>query len=68
LNMVFRNRCEAERDRVVHSLLGPFTIKDRLAGDLAAAALLPAHRFDPCVVRPGVVADKYRTVAFDNNR
>jgi transposase len=68
LNTFFRNRCEAERDRVVHSLFGPFTIKDRLAEDLAAAAALPAHRFDPCVVRPGVVADKYQTVAFDNNR
>jgi transposase len=68
LNTFLRNRCEAERDRVVHSLFGPFTIKDRLAEDLAAAAALPAHRFDPCVARPGVVADKYQTVAFDGNR
>ena len=37
LNTFFRKRCEAERDRVVQSLFGPFTIKDRLAEDLAAA-------------------------------
>ena len=68
LNTFFRNRCEAERERVVHSLFGPFTIKDRLAEDLAAATPLPAHRFDPCVVRPAVVVDKYQTVAYDGNR
>jgi transposase len=68
LNTFLCNRCEAERERVVHSLFGPFTIKDRLAEDLAAAAPPPPHRFDPCVVRPGVVADKYQSVAFDNNR
>ena len=33
--------CEAERDRVVRSLAGPFTIKDRLAEDLASASPLP---------------------------
>ena len=53
LNTFFRKRCEAERDRVVQSLFGPFAIKDRLAEDLAAAAPLPAHRFDPCVIQPG---------------
>ncbi len=68
LNTFLRNRCEAERERVVQSLFGPFTIKDRLAEDLAAATPLPAHRFDPCVVRPAGVVDKYQTVAFDNNR
>ncbi len=68
LNTFFRNRCEAERERVVHSLFGPFTIKDRLAEDLAAATPLPVHRFDPCVVRPAVAVDKYQTVAFDGNR
>jgi transposase len=68
LNILFRNRCEAERERVVHSLSGPFTIKDRLAEDLAAALTLPPHRFDPCVVRPAVAVDKYQTVAYDNNR
>jgi transposase len=68
LNTFFRKRCEAERDRVVQSLLGPFAIKDRLAEDLAAAAPLPKHRFDPCVIRQAVAVDKYQTVAFDGNR
>jgi transposase len=68
LNLFFRERCEAERERVVQSLFGPFTVKDRLAEDLAAATPLPGHRFDPCVVRPAVAVDKYQTVAFDGNR
>jgi transposase len=68
LNTFFRQRCEAERDRVVQSLLGPFTIKDRLAEDLVAATPLPRHRFDPCVIRQAVAVDKYQTVAFDGNR
>ncbi|HMB04442.1 MAG TPA: IS21 family transposase [Isosphaeraceae bacterium] len=68
LNAWLRQRCEAERDRVVQSLLGPFVIKDRLAEDLACASPLPKHRFDPCVVRPAVPVDKYQTVAFDGNR
>ena len=68
LNTFFRKRCEAERDRVVQSLSGPFTIKDRLAEDLAAAMPLPGHRFDPCVIKPAVAVDKYQSVAFDCNR
>ena len=68
LNTFFRNRCEAERDRVVQSLSGPFVIKDRLAEDLAAASPLPGHRFDPCVIKPAVAVDKYQSVAFDSNR
>jgi hypothetical protein len=68
LNILFRNHCQAERQRVVHSLFGPFTIGDRLAADLAAAMPLPAHRFDPCVIRPAVPVDKYQTVAFEGNR
>ena len=68
LNTFFRKCCEAERDRVVQSLSGPFTIKDRLAEDLAAAASLPKHRFDPCVIKPAVAVDKYQSVAFDCNR
>jgi transposase len=68
LNAFFRNRCEAERDRVVQSLLGPFTIRDRLAEDLASAMPLPVHRFDPCVIKPAVAVDKYQSVAFDCNR
>jgi transposase len=68
LNAFFRQRCEAERDRVVQSLSGPFTIRDRLAEDLVAATSLPRHRFDPCVVRSAVAVDKYQSVAFDGNR
>ena len=68
LNRFFRKRCEAERERVVQSLFGPFTIQDRLTEDLAAALPLPNHRFDPCVIHPAVAVDKYQTVAFDTNR
>jgi transposase len=68
LNMFLLKRCEAERDRVVQSLSGPFTIQDRLAEDLAAAAPLPRHPFDPCVIKPAVAVDKYQSVAFDCNR
>ena len=68
LNTLFRKRCEAEHDRVVQSLLGPFTIKDRLAEDLVAASATPEYQFDPCVVKPGVGVDKYQSVAFDGNR
>ena len=49
----------------MQSLFGPFTIRDRLAEDRAAAAPLPTHRFDPCVIAPAVAVDKYQTVAFD---
>jgi transposase len=68
LNTFFRTWCETERDRVVQSLFGPFTIKDRLADDLAAATPLATHQFDACVIRPAVAVDKYQTVAFDGNR
>jgi hypothetical protein len=68
LNTLLFNRCESERARVVQSLFGPFTIRDRLAEDLTAATPLPPHRFDPCVIRPAVVVDKYQTIAFDSNR
>lgn len=68
LNTLFRTRCEGERQRVVQSLHGPFVIRDRLAEDLAAATPLPAHRFDPCVIRPAVPVDKYQTVAFEKTR
>ena len=68
LNGWLRDRCLAEQERVVQSLFGPFTIRDRLAEDLAAACPLPGHRFDPCVIRPAVAVDKYQTVAFDGHR
>ena len=68
LNQFFRQRCTAERERVVQSLFGSFLIQDRLAEDRAAALPLPAHRFDPCVIHPAVDVDKYQTVAFGTNR
>jgi hypothetical protein len=68
LNVLLRRWCQAERDRVVQSLAGPFAIKDRLADDLAAASPLPGHRFEPCVIHPAIGVDKYQSVAFDGNR
>jgi transposase len=68
LNTFFRNRCVTERERVVRSLFGPFEIAARFAEEQAAAAPLPGDKFDPCVIHPAVVADKYQTVAFDSNR
>jgi transposase len=68
LNTFFRKRCEAERDRTVRSLFGPFVIKDRFAEDRAVAGDLPSHRFDPCVIHQAVTVDKYQTIAYDTNR
>jgi len=68
LNKRLHHWCLTERDRVVRSLVGPFTIKDRLAEDLAAASPLPERRFESCVIHPAVGVDKYQSVAFDGNR
>jgi transposase len=68
LNQYFRQRCEAERARTVQSLFGPFLIGTRFDEEKAAAAPLPSHQFDPCVIRPAAPVDKYQTVAFDRNR
>ena len=68
LNRSLREWCLAERGRVVHSLAGPFTIRDRFAEDLAAALPLPTRRFEPCAIHPAVGVDTYQTVAFDGNR
>ncbi len=68
LNRHFRQRCQAERDRTVQSLSGPFLIGTRFAEEQAAAAPLPSHRFDPCVIRTAASVDKYQTVALDRNR
>src|SRR3954470_1212504 len=67
-NRSLRRWCESERDRVVQSLVGPFTIGDRLAEDLAAAAPLPRDRFEACVIHPAVAVDKYPSAASDCNR
>jgi hypothetical protein len=42
LNVLFHQRCQAERDRVVQSLFGPFKIGDRFAEEQATAAPLPS--------------------------
>jgi transposase len=68
LNKLLHRWCLTEQDRVVRSLAGPFTIKDRLAEDLASASPLPRDRFEACVIHPAVAVDKYQSVAFDGNR
>ena len=67
LNEHMRQRCLDERRRAVRSASGGFVIGDRFAEELAAAARLPRHAFDPCVAHQAV-ADKYQTVAYDANR
>ena len=68
LNASLRLCCQAERERIVQSLSGPFKIGPRFAEEEAAAAPLPDHEFDACVIRPTASVDKYQTVAFDCNR
>jgi transposase len=68
LNAQFRQLCQAEQERIVQSLSGPFLIGERFAAERAAAGQLPRQAFDPCIVRPAVRVDKYQTVMFDNNR
>ena len=68
LNSCLRRRCEAERERIVQSLFGPFKIGDRFAEEQATAAPLPNICFDACVIHPAAPVDKYQTVAFDGNR
>jgi transposase len=68
LNRHFLRCCQTERERTVQSLSGPFVIGVRFAEEQAAAAPLPRHRFDACVIRPTADVDKYQTVAFDRSR
>lgn len=57
--------CLKERDRkVAHDSR---TIGENFEVEKAAAMASPAHRFDACVQRAGVV-DKYQTVVFETNR
>jgi transposase len=57
--------CIAERDRIVaHQTL---TIGANFELEKSAAMSLPAHRFDACIKRAGLV-DKYQTVMFETNR
>jgi transposase len=68
LNSAFRRRCQAEHERIVQSLFGPFKIGARFAEEQAKAAPLPTTCFDTCTIRSAVPVDKYQTVAFDCNR
>jgi transposase len=68
LNADLRRRCQAERERIVQSLSGPFKIAARFAEEEATLAPLPKSRFDACVIRTDASVDKYQTVAFDCNR
>jgi hypothetical protein len=68
LNVHFRQCCQAERERIVQSLFGPFKIGVRFAEEEVAAAALPSARFDACVIRPAAPVDKLQTFAFDRNR
>lgn len=68
LNRFFYRLCQAERDRTVESLAGPFRIGDRFAEELAVAGGLPKRSFDPCIERPAVAVDKFQLVVFDHNR
>jgi transposase len=68
LNRYFRQCCEAEQARTVKSSSGRFVIGTRFAEEQAAAAHLPKHRFDPCVIRPAADVDKYQTVVFERCR
>jgi transposase len=68
LNAQFRQRCIAERERIVQSLSGPFKIGARFAEEEAVAAPLPKSNFDACVIRTDASVDKYQTVRFDCSR
>ncbi len=57
--------CIAERGRVVaHQAM---TIGENFEAEKASAMQLPAHRFDACIKRVGLV-DKYQSVMFETNR
>lgn len=64
-NVYLRQRCTGEANRTVAGY--DESIGSRFARDRAAAGLLPAHPFDPCVTQAAQV-DKYQTVRFDHNR
>src|SRR5205823_14839029 len=57
--------CMAERDRIVAHQTP--TIGANFELEKSAAMSLPAHRFDACIKRAGLV-DKYQTVMFETNR
>ena len=57
--------CLAERDRIVAHQSK--TIGQNFELEKTSAMSLPAHRFDACIKRAGLV-DKYQTVTFETNR
>lgn len=65
LNAHLRRCCVAARERTSGS--NAETVGVRFDRDRAAARPLPTRPFDACVIDSGT-ADKYQTVAFDNNR
>jgi transposase len=65
LNRQLLGFCRAERDRVVAHQTA--SIGQNFELEKASAMSLPAHRFDACIKRSGVV-DKYQTVIFETNR
>lgn len=68
LNLHFRQQCLNQRQHVVRSLKGPFTIQDRFVEDLDNALPLPAYPFDACITRQAASVDKYQTISFDSSR
>jgi transposase len=64
LNAHLLQCCLAERECVSGDQAD--TVGVRFAQDRAAALVVPAHRFDTCVIHAGQV-DKYQTVRFDRN-
>jgi transposase len=65
LNAHLLRQCLAARERACGD--NALSVAARFEQDRAAALPVPARRFDPCVIQPGVV-DKYQTVQFDRNR
>ena len=65
LNRQLMAFCLAERDRTVAHQSQ--TIGQNFESEKASAMPLPAHSFDACIKRAGLV-DKYQTVMFETNR
>jgi hypothetical protein len=64
LNAHLLGRCREERERIVSGQTR--SIGENFELEKAGALPLPAHRFDPCIQRVGVV-DKYQTIQLDTN-
>jgi transposase len=64
LNAHLLRQCRAARDRVCGD--NALSVAARFERDRVAALPVPPHRFDACIIQPGLV-DKYQTVRFDRN-